>query len=222
MLIVVSRRGPKGDSARMARTDTPGLVGRWRKIELERPGTSVRLRTFNNGGRFQRGFSLLDMMISTGAGAILMATVMTSFVVLFRAFDAVGNYEDLDRHCRLTLDYMGRDIRQAGALTNWSSGGLWFTNLDGTPLNYTYNSGNLTLSYTNGHTGLYGTLLTNCTYLQFSLFQRRPTNGTMNFYVASNAASAKVIEINFTCVRTNYTTVTDSETIQTAKFVMRN
>jgi hypothetical protein len=39
---------------------------------------------------------------------------------------------------------------------------------------------------------------------------------------ASNCTLAKVIVINWICRRTNYTTLTDSESVQTAKVVLRN
>ena len=193
-----------------------------RTLEIELPEKNTKRRIFIKRSNAQGGFSLVDMLVATGAAGFLIATVMTSFVVLWRAFNALGNYAQLSRTSRVALDCMARDIRQAGGLTNWSGEGLWFTNLDGSPLTYLYNSTNGTLSYTNGATGQYGVLLTNCAYLQFSLFQRRPTNGTMNFYAASNATSAKVIEVNFTCTRTNYPSLTDCEGGQTAKIVMRN
>lgn len=172
--------------------------------------------------RRQRGFTLVETMVSTGISVFVMGTMMISFVIINRAFNAMGNYADLDKQSRNTLSLMARDIRQAGALTNWTTNGLWFTNQDGGFLTYTYSTNGNILSYTNSSTSMGGTLLSNCTAITFTLFQRTPTNGTMSFVTASNAASAKGILMTFTCMRTNYLNLTDSETIETASIVMRN
>ncbi len=172
--------------------------------------------------RSQRAFTLVEMTVATSVSVFVLATLMVSFVVLSRSFSALGNYTDLDRQSRNTLDVMARDIRQAGGLTNWTSTSLSFTNLDGNVLNYSYDPNAQVLSYTNGSARQSSVLLSNCTVLTFNIFQRTPTNGPISFYAASNAFSAKGIMVSFTCVRTNYLGLTDSESSQTASIVMRN
>jgi hypothetical protein len=170
----------------------------------------------------QRAFTLVELLIATSISVFVLGTVMVSFVVMGRCFNAVGNYADMDKQSRNALDVMARDIRQTGALTNWTSTNLSFTNMDGGLLSYTYKTNSRVLFYTNGSTGQSGALLKDCTALTFSIFQRTPTNGCMAFYTASNAQSAKGILMSFTCVRTNYATLTDSEAIETASIIMRN
>lgn len=172
--------------------------------------------------RFQRAFTLIEILVATSISAFVLAAVMVSFVVLCRSFNAIGNYADLDRQSRNTLDVMARDIRQTGGLTKWTSTNLAFTNIDGTALYYSYNTLSNLLTYTNGYTGQAGVLLSNCTALTFSVFQRTPTNGPISFYPASNAVSAKGVLMSFTCLRTNYLGLTDSESVETASIVMRN
>ncbi len=172
--------------------------------------------------RRKQAFTLVEILVATSISVFVLATVMVSFVVLCRSFNAIGSYADLDRQSRNTLEVMARDIRQTGGLTNWNSTNLSFTNIDGTALIYTYNSLSNLLSYTNGSTGQAGVLLSNCAALTFSIFQRTPTNGPICFYPASNAASAKGVMMSFTCLRTNYLGLTDSESVETASMVMRN
>lgn len=167
-------------------------------------------------------FTLVELMISASISVFVLATVMVSFVVMSRSFDAIGKYADLDQQSRNTLDVMSRDIRQAGGLTNWTSSNLCFTNLDGTALSYFYNTNSRILTYTNGSTGQSAVLLSNCAFLTFSIFQRTPTNGPVCFYTASNVASAKGILMSFTCQLTNYLGLIDSESSQSAIIVMRN
>ncbi len=166
------------------------------------------------------------MMISVVAGLLILGSVATTYIFMYRNLDATANYEELDRQSRNAMDVMSRDIRQAGALTSHSTNSLSFTNLDGSLLQYTWDTTNK-LTYTNACTtngGPYGgRLLTNCYYLNFSIFQRNPSNATtMDFWPASNAALAKVILINWVCSRTNYATLKNTESVQSAKIVMRN
>lgn len=177
----------------------------------------------------RRGWTLMEMMISVGVGAVLLASVGAAYVFMGRTLDATMNYEELDRQSRNALDTMSIDIRQCGGLTNYTTNSLSFTNQDGTLLKYTWDTTN-TLSYTNASTTLPGcprggTLLKGCNYLKFSIFQRTPSNNTtMTFWPApsTNPALAKVVVMDWICRRTNYTTLTDSESVQTAKVVMRN
>jgi hypothetical protein len=172
--------------------------------------------------RSLRAFTLVEILVATSISVFVLATMMVAFVVLSRSFNAIGNYADLDRQSRNTLEVMVRDIRQTGGLTNWTSTSLSFTNLDGNLLSYSYSTNSRLLSYTNGSTGESSVLLSNCISLSFSIFQRTPTNGPICFYSASNAISAKGIMMSFTCLRTNYLGLTDSEFIESASIVMRN
>jgi hypothetical protein len=177
----------------------------------------------------RQGWTLVEMMISVGVGTLLLASVGAVYVFMGRTLDATINYEELDRQSRNALDTMSIDIRQCGGLTNYSTNSLSFTNQDGTLLMYSWDTTNF-LSYTNASTTLPGcprggTLLKGCAYLKFSIFQRNPSNNTtMTFWPAPAASPslAKVVVMDWICRRTNYTTLTDSESVQTAKVVMRN
>lgn len=166
------------------------------------------------------------MMISVVTGILMLTCVCSAFIFMNRNLNATANYEELDRQSRNAIDLMTRDIRQAGALTNYATNLLQFTNQDGTLLQYSWDSSNL-LTFTNASTAnngpFGGTLLKGCSYLKFSIFQRNPSNGTtMDFWPAATPALAKVILINLVASRKNYTSLTNSESVQTAKVVLRN
>ena len=79
------------------------------------------------------------------------------------------------------------------------------------------------VTYTNGSD--YGILLSNCISCRFDIYLHTPSNGTtMTFWSAysSNCPLAKVVVVNWICRRTNYATLMDSESVQTAKIVLRN
>jgi len=179
--------------------------------------------------RRQAGWTLPEMLISVGVGTLIMASVATVYIFMNRSLDATANYEELDRQSRVALDLMTADIRGTGHLTNYTTNALSFTNLDGSLLSYTWDQSNL-LTYTNASTSLPGcprggTLLKSCNTLKFTVFQRNPRHGTtMTFWTlaTNNPALVKVIVMDWICRRTNFISLTDSESVQTAKVVMRN
>lgn len=173
------------------------------------------------------GWTLIEMMVTTGIATMMLASFGAVYFFTNRTLDATLNYEELDRQSRNALDLMTVDIRECGGLTNYSTTLLQFTNQDGSLLQFSWDGTNQ-LTYTNASTTIAGcprggTLLKGCGYLKFSVFQRNPISGTtMTFTPASNAAVVKVIVMDWICRRTNYITLTDSESVQTAKVVMRN
>ncbi len=177
-------------------------------------------------GQKRAGWTLVEMMVSVGIGMLVLGGVCTVYVFMLRNLDATANYEELDRQSRNAVDMMSRDIRQAAAMTSYSTNSVSFVNQDGTLLQYTWDTTNK-LTYTNASTAFGGPfggmLLTNCSYLDFHIFQRNPSNGTtMDFWPTTTPSQAKVVLINWICSRTNYTTLKNSESVQTAKVVLRN
>lgn len=176
--------------------------------------------------RKQSAWTLPELMISVVAGLLILGSVSSAYIFMLRNLDATANYEELDRQSRNAVDTMTVYIRQTGAMTNYSATSLSFTNQDGTLLRFAWDGSNY-VTYTNACTtnnGPYGgILLSNCTYLNFSIFQRTPSNATtMDFWPATTPALAKVILINWTCTKTNYLSLRNTESVQTAKVVMRN
>lgn len=174
--------------------------------------------------RFRQGWTLIEMMVTVLIGTVVLAAVGVTCSFANRTFDAIGNYADLDRQSSNALNLMARDVRQTGGLTNYNASTLWFTNMsDGNLLKYWWNSDRQTLNYTNASTGDSGVLLKGCVSLNFSLFQRTPIAGTtMTFNSTTNASLAKVVVLEWVCRRTNFLSLANSESVQTAKIVLRN
>src|SRR5437016_12492411 len=91
-----------------------------------------------------RAMTLVEVLIATGVGSIVLAAVMTLSLFSARSFAALGNYVDLDIKSRTALDTMSSDIRQADKLTSASSTQLKFQTTDPNTSNtvaivYTYN-----------------------------------------------------------------------------------
>src|ERR1700739_1707346 len=144
------------------------------------------------------GWTLVEMMIATCSGMLILGSLLSVYVFMRRTLDATANYQALDGQSRNALDKMTTDIRQCGRLTNYDATHLWFTNLDGSMLQYTYDPNAHTLSYTNGSsiTPGSGILLNNlatgnATNSLWQLFIRTPSNGTtMDFFPIPYGAPA--------------------------------
>jgi len=136
-----------------------------------------------------------------------------------RSFVAMVNYADLETRSRNALDTMTRDIRQVTRLTSYTANDLTFQDFDGQPLSYTYNPGNRVLSRTKN--GIATPLLTECDTLSFSTFQRNPTND-FNVVSTTNTTQVKLIQLNWKCSRTIFKSKVNTESVQSAKIVIRN
>jgi len=169
------------------------------------------------------------MLIATAVGGLVLSAVMAMSLFSARSFAAIGNYVDLDIKSRTALDTMTSDIRQALDLTTpCNSNILTFHLVDistGTTnlLQYTYDPSGKTLR--RSYLGQTTTLLTNCTFMQFSLYQRNPIGGTYDQYPLDNFSQpglCKLIQLTWVCSRDVLKgRLVNTESVQSAKVVMR-
>lgn len=175
--------------------------------------------------RQRTGFSLVEMMIAMAIASIIFAIVMSFSIYIARSFVATGNYADLDRASRNALDVMTRDIRESRALTAFATNKLTLTANDNSTLIFEFDPSAATLTRKTGTTTT--VLLSQCDLLKFAIYQRKPMAG-LTFYPATNglgAASpsiAKLIDVSWRCSRKILGQKVNTESVQTAKIVMRN
>jgi len=168
--------------------------------------------------------TLVEVLIATGVGSIVLAAVMTLSLFSARSFAALGNYVDLDIKSRTALDTMSSDIRQADKLTAASSTRLNFQMTDPNngavnSLTYDYSPTAQTLTRTLGAQS--SVLLSNCTSLQFSIFQRNIKGGSYDVWDAADASSCKLVQLTWVCQRSVLGRIANTESVQSAKVVMR-
>src|SRR5712671_112569 len=130
-----------------------------------------------------QGMTLVELMIATGVGSIVLAALMALTFFSARSFAAVTNYVDLDARSRNALDKMSQEIRQADrlAINGYSATQLIFLGTDPVTSNaytltYTWDPAGKTLTRSKGSESQ--VLLTECTDLRWYMFQRGMTNGT--------------------------------------------
>jgi prepilin-type N-terminal cleavage/methylation domain-containing protein len=172
------------------------------------------------GPPFRAAFSMPEMLVAVGIGGIVLAAVCALTLFSARSFVAIGNYIELDQASRNALDHLSLSIRQTAGLKRYSSTSLTFTNLDNSELVVTWNPGTRKVTQSQG--GTTRTLLSECDFLQFNISQRNPSNGVFGFYPASNPDTCKLVDMSWRCSRTMLGKKFHTESVQTAKIVIRN
>ena len=171
------------------------------------------------------GLTILEMLIALTLVSIVFATVASFAAFTARSFVATGNYADLDRASRNALDALTRDIRESRELTSFTTNKLTLTANDMSIVTFEYSPSKATLTRKQGAES--SVLLEQCDFLKFVIYQRKPMAG-LQFYPATNIAGAsdpsiaKLIDVSWRCSRKILALKVNTESVQTAKIVIRN
>lgn len=71
--------------------------------------------------RRQRGFTLMETLVATALASLATVALLTTYSMTTRGFVAAGNYSDMERDARMTMDFITRDLRQGTGLTAFAS-----------------------------------------------------------------------------------------------------
>ena len=166
------------------------------------------------------GVSLVETLFGLGIGAIVLTAVAQITILTSRNYAAITNYADLDRQSRNALDQMSWKIRNATALTAYTTNALTFTYPSSGSLSYSYSSSTKQLTET--FNGVNTILLSNCYALEFAVYQRTVVSNTFDQYTTTTPSSVKVIQVSWQCQKSILGSLINSESVQSAKVVMRN
>ena len=145
----------------------------------------------------QKGFTLSEFVLSLALVVVMTGALGGLYVHSTRTFVESANYTDLDNQSRVALNRMSRTIRQADALTYYSSNKLTF--LVGTNfVSFAYYPDQRTLRQET----LWASkaLLTDCDYVNYGIYQRNLSN-SYDYYPAATVASCKVVQVDWGCSR---------------------
>lgn len=168
--------------------------------------------------------TLVELLVAVGISGILFAAVASLSLYTARSYAAMGNYADLDRASQNALDRMSRAIRQTKELTYYSTNILIFRKLNSSNYLYFWYVPSSKEVYTyDTSVGVVQTLLKQCDFLTFHISQRNPSNNFEFYPVMPNRPDlAKLIDVSWRCSRTIFGNKLNTESVQTAKIVMRN
>ncbi|HHY84496.1 MAG TPA: prepilin-type N-terminal cleavage/methylation domain-containing protein [Verrucomicrobia bacterium] len=173
----------------------------------------------------QRGWTLVEMMVTVAIFSIASLALATLFLFSVRSFAAMANYAELDQQNREAMDRLTREIRQAREVTSFSTNPPTITILNGDSETVTYSFDPFLRQLRRTAGGVSEIMLTNCNLLNFHLYQRNPSNANYGVYPVASGnwqSSVKVIELTWKTSKTlNPSTRINSENVQTARIVIR-
>ncbi len=164
--------------------------------------------------------TLLELMVATGIGSLVLASIVTVFVTSNRTFVSMGNYVAMDQASRAALDQMTRDIRKSKNLITFSTNQLVFNYSGTTNLTYLYDSQKRQLVQwkTGSQTNV---LLSSCDLLTFSMFSNIPQSGG-TLASTTDVKKGKAISVAWRCSRKVLGKKVNTEDMQEAQIVIRN
>ncbi len=171
-----------------------------------------------------RGMTLVETMVSVVITAVFMIWALGALMTYNQNLLAIGNYTELGTKSRMALDTLSRDIRNASGLTanGFSPTNIILTYPDTSTIQYCWvNSNSFVRTYTLGGTTSSSVLMTNCDYLNFGRYSRVPSNNFV-FYPATIWSETKLIDVNWVCSRRYLGNPLNTESVQTARIVLRN
>ena len=124
---------------------------------------------------------MTEMMVAMAIGSIIMAGILTSYIMTSRQFRAISNYWEIHTRGRYAIDRFSSDIRGVSAISSINSAGPLIVKI---PVTFSYTgmvTSNKTVSYTfnNGalrrfdsSTGSTSMLATNIYQLNITMYDR--------------------------------------------------
>lgn len=167
--------------------------------------------------RDQLGWTLVEMMIAVAIGIIVMGAVLATSVYVAKSFVILGNYYDLDKDSRHTLDVFSRDVRSISNVVASATNYLNMVDVNGNQIDYNWNGSNFIRSY-NGEAQV---MLKDCDYFNMNFYQRNVSND-FTFYPSPAWNEIKLVDVKWHCYRPVLGSKLTTESVQTAKIVVRN
>ena len=177
--------------------------------------TSTSFRRF----RGVLGATLVEYVIGLGIAGVLMAVLASLMMFSGRSFLAFHNYSELNGNNRITVDTMTRDLRECNRVISCTVNRLDVEDSSGAAITYNFSQSAGTLTRT--HNSVTRTMITGCDGLTFNLGTRNPIGGTFAVVPTTDVAQAKVVNVVWNCSRTILGQKVNSESVQTARIVIR-
>jgi len=173
-------------------------------------------------------YTLIELCVAMGISSVVLCSLMAFSMYGSRSFAAMGNYSDLDGQSRRAVDLLGRELRQATSLLEMQTNGTakWLTvtnTLKSFGVKVVYDSASRTLQLQK--TGQPNqTVLTECDQWDYKIYTRAPnvTSTSIDFNIATTNTECKLIDMSWKCSRTIMGQKVNTESVQTAKIVLRN
>ncbi len=176
-----------------------------------------------------RGFTLVEVMIGSSISVVVLAGVLTAFLMMGRSGYNAANYSVMEAEARRALETFSSDARMANNITWNSANSITLRVVTGSTsqlVTYAYDtstSGSTSLCFYRlagpaSSTAQRLVLVRNVT--DFAFRRYKVINGVD--YTANNDLETKQIQITLRSVRTGATTVAATNAVLSARVVLRN
>lgn len=169
-------------------------------------------------------FTLVELMISAALGSVIMAAVISMFLFIGRSGANMANYAEMESQARTGLEYFAQDTRQASDMT-WNSAASVTLDVGGTTIVYTYLSASG--EFTRRAAGTTDVLIDGIS--TFALDGYMITGAKVDTSDLSTAAKrdvasgvTKQLQIYLKSARTSSTVNTATNTVLSARYILRN
>jgi prepilin-type N-terminal cleavage/methylation domain-containing protein len=168
----------------------------------------------------REAFTLIELMVATALSLVVATAIAILAYFASRSFVAMTHYTEMGQLSRLALDKMSMEIRQASQLTAYSAHSLSLKDVNGDPLQFTYDPTTRKLERVRGGTDI--TYLTDCDALQFSIYQHTMKSNTFDCYDPAYLTNARVIGVSWSCSRPILGLRATTDSMQSTKITFRN
>lgn len=175
------------------------------------------------------GFTIVELMIGASLASFILAGVLSTFLFLGRSGANVQNYNDMEAQARNALEYFAEDTRQASGVVWGSDSNTVSLTVGLNRVTYVYNPTNRNFTRTEvviSTSAVVSTrvLVTGITSFAFSAYNISGTS--LPLATAANLTAAngttKQLQISLEASRTNTTVVAATNTVLSARFILRN
>jgi prepilin-type N-terminal cleavage/methylation domain-containing protein len=172
------------------------------------------------------GYTLVELMVSTTLGGIILVGVLTCSLFLLRSHLRMRNYGDLEVAARTALEKFAQDTRQSSR-ADWSSANEVALLVDGTTVIYAYDSANKRLTRKRG-AATAEVLITSITTFSFSAYNQAGVNLFTGNDLGTSAgraavtANTKQIQISLRSAKSAVGTADSTNFVLSARYTLRN
>ena len=175
------------------------------------------------------GFTLVELMIGASLGSFILAGVLSTFLFMGRSGANMQNYNDMESQARKALEYFAEDTRQASGVT-WGADAYTVALTVGTnTVTYQYNDTAkrfarqevVTATSVITSTRVLVTGITTFAFTAYNISGGSVPISTTAERTAANGTS-KQLQISLEAARNSQTVVAATNTVLSARFVLRN
>jgi hypothetical protein len=161
-------------------------------------------------------------MIGSSLASFILAGVLSTFLFMGRSGANVQNYNDMEAQARKALEYFAEDTRQASGVVWGSDSNTVTLTVSGASVIYYYDT-STKIFYRRDSSGT-RSLVTGITTFAFSAYNIAGNSLPLSTTAERTAANSatKQLQISLEAARNTQTVVAATNTVLSARFVLRN